>query len=268
MPLTVAAAAREAPRVAGYLAWVLWYTGRADQAVASAARALDLARVAGNPHSSAFALGFVGFLHLFRGEWERVDEAARAQAALATEHDLAYWLAWSELLRGLATAAGRNDAAGLATLRKAVGAFASTGAVVGLSHFQCEHAQACLLHGQLEYARRVLDDARELLARTGNAYHAAEVDRLQGEWALAAGGERQLDDARHCFERAAALARRQGALALELRSLAASVRALRRHSRPAAAETVRLAALHAACAEGRDTADMVQVATLLAEGSR
>ncbi len=146
----------------------------------------------------------------------------------------------------------------------ALEAFSCTSAAVGLSHFHCEHTQACLVRGQLDAAHRALAAARELLARTGNAYHAAEVHRLQAEWLLASGGVQRPDGALRCFERAAELAQRQGAPALELRALAGHVRALCRLGRPAAAETAQLAKLQAACAEGRDTADMVQVAMLLA----
>jgi predicted ATPase len=267
MPLDIAAPAREAPRVAGYLAWVLWYTGKPDQAMALATRALELARIVGNPHSSAFALGFAGFVHVFRGEWDRADDMARAQAALAAEHGLAYWEAWSNLLRGLAAAVGQRDAAGLAALRAALDAFSSTGAEVGLSHFQCEYAQACLVHGELDAARHALASSRELLVRNGNAYHAAETHRLQAEWLLAAGGVQRMDEARRCFERAARLAERQGALALQLRALAGSVRAGRRFGRHVAVETEQLARLLSTCAEGRETADIAQVSMLLAENA-
>jgi DNA-binding winged helix-turn-helix (wHTH) protein/tetratricopeptide (TPR) repeat protein len=267
MPLDSAAPAREAPRVAGYLAWVLWYAGKPDQAMALATRALELARVAANPHSSAFALGFVGFVHAFRGEWNRADDMARAQGVLAAEHGLAYWEAWSNLLRGLAAAVGRRDAAGLTVLRSALDAFSSMGAEVGLSHFQCEHAQACLMHDALDAARQALASARELLLRNGNAYHAAETHRLQAEWLLAADGTQRFDEARRSFGRAIQVAQRQGAVALQLRSLAGSVRAARRFGRPAAVETEQLGRLLSACAEGRDTADIVQVSMLLAENA-
>lgn len=218
------AAAREAPRVAGYLSWVLWHLGLPDQALAAGEQALALARRVASPHSSAFALGFVAWLHAFRGEWERVRELAATQAQASAEHGLVYWQAWSTLLLGLADSHPDADLAtarrGLASAAEALLAFADIGAEVGLAHFHAAVAQAQLAHGQHEAARAALQRSEQLLARNGNAYHAAEALRLRGELALADGS----GSARRWYEQALALAQRQGAQALVLRALTSLAR--------------------------------------------
>ena len=214
------AASREAPRVAGYLSWVLWHIGRPDQALAAAESALALSEQGASPHSSAFALGFVAWLHAFRGEWARVRELATAQAQASDEHGLVYWRAWSALLLGLADAEDGEAERGLAASAAALQAFAAIGAEVGLAHFHSAHAQACLAHGRSDAARAALAVSEQLLARNGNAYHAAETLRLRGELARADGS----GGARRWFEQALALAQRQGAQALVLRALTSLAR--------------------------------------------
>jgi predicted ATPase len=218
--LPAGAAAREAPRVAGYLSWVLWHIGRPDQALAAAERALALAEQGASPHSSAFALGFVAWLHAFRGEWARVRELATAQAQASEEHGLVYWAAWSALLLGLADAEDGQAERGLAVSAAALQAFAAIGAEVGLAHFHSAQAQVCLAHGRIDAARAALAMSEQLLVRNGNAYHAAETLRLRGELAQADGS----GGARRWFEQALALAQRQGAQALVLRALTSLAR--------------------------------------------
>jgi len=250
------AAAREAPRVAGYLSWVLWHTGRPDQALSAAGRALSLAEQGMSPHSSAFAWGFVAWLHAFRGEWARVRALAMAQAQASEEHGLVYWRAWSALLLGLADAEDGKAERGLAASADALGAFAAIGAEVGLAHFHGAYAGACLAHGRTDAARAALTVSEQLLARNGNAYHAAETLRLRGELARAEGS----GGARRWFEQALALAQRQGAQALVLRALTSLARldgdadALRR-----------LRKARRGFAEGADTADLRQADQVLGE---
>ena len=92
---------REAPRTTVYLAWVLWYTGQPDQALACGGNALDLSGHAGSPHTRAFALGFVSWLHVFCGNMARAVELAGEQHALSIEHGLAYWRAWAAFTLGM-----------------------------------------------------------------------------------------------------------------------------------------------------------------------
>jgi DNA-binding winged helix-turn-helix (wHTH) protein/tetratricopeptide (TPR) repeat protein len=205
---------RETPRAAGYLAWVLWYTGDPDRARARADEALALARRAGSPHTTAFALGFVGWLHAFLGETDALRRCADAQAAIAAEHDLVYWAVWSDLLGGLADARSGAAAAGCARLRAALARFEAIGARVGLSHFHSALAEVELDLGDHAAAQRSLAAAEGLLEATGNGYHAAETLRLSARLAAAQG---DAGSARTLREAALVRARAQGARAIEAR---------------------------------------------------
>ena len=82
---------------------------------------------------------------------------------------------------------------------------------------------------------------------------------------MAASGAERVDEARRSFSQAYNVARRQGAVALQLRALAGNLRAACRFGRPVAAETAQLAQLLSTCQEGRETADIVQISKLLTD---
>lgn len=247
---------RESPRVAGYLAWVLWYTGHPAQALVRADEALALARRAASPHTSAFTLGFISFLHLFRGEIAQAQDLAQQQEVLSVEHALPYWSAWSGFTLGLVASLQGQPGRGLVAMVDAIAAFGAMGAEVGVAHFHCLHAQACIAAGELTAARGALNLSAALVARNGNGYMAAEALRLRGELAL-------VEDptpaghgaAAEHFARALSLARQQGARALELRAGVSLARLWADQGQRQRGVEL-LAPLCTAFTEGADTADL------------
>ncbi len=226
---------REAPRVLGYLAWVQWYLGHADAALATAQQALALLSSSTSPHTAAFVLGFAGWVHGFRDEPASMHQLAQRQALLAEEHGLAYWGSWSRMLLGLAQArlALREPAAqapfelyrpspaepgacqrGLQVAAAAIAEFEAAGARVGVSHFLCELADVQFAAGEPAQAQANAQRSLTLLQDTGNAYHAADTWRVLGRLALAQGDTRA---ARTAFDQARQTAQHQAAKALGLR---------------------------------------------------
>ena len=253
---------REAPRATAYLAWVLWYTGHPEQALIRGGEALALSRQAKSPHSRAFALGFVSWLHMFCGDMARAAALALEQQAVSIEHGLLYWRTWADFTLGLAKASAGDRQQGTATMSAALEEMRSTGAEVGIVHFLCLLAEAELDAANPSRSNAALADAQALLAGNGNAQHAAEVERLLANCALAKGGGALRDEARRRFDRAIAIARVQGARGLELRAAVdlASMLAADGQAAPAAEA---LSGLYASFEEGLDTADLVRARRLL-----
>ena len=260
---------REAPRATAYLAWVLWYTGHPEQALSRGGEALALSRQARSPHSRAFALGFVSWLHVFCGDMSRATELALEQQSVSIEHGLVYWRTWADFTLGLAEASAGDRSRGTASMSTALEEMRSTGAEVGIVHFLCLLAEAELAAANPRRADAALVDAQALLARNGNAQHAAEVERLLGSCALAKGDGALRDEARRRFARALAIAREQGARALELRAVI-DLASMAAADGQAASDTEALADVYASFAEGLETADLVRARRLLValKGSR
>ncbi len=255
---------REAPRVAAYLAWVLWYGGQADQAVRHAEQALVYAKRAASPHSSAFALGFAAWLYVMRGDLDRAGVLTQQQLQQCAEHGLPYWRCWGEFTEGLLIARGGDGRSGLARMDRAIQDFFAMDANVGLPQFLDLYAQACLEAGHHAKAQAALAASAELVQRTGNGYQAAETARLQGElaWAMD-GSEGGGQQASAHLERALHMAEHSGALALQLRA-ATSLARLSLQRGQAALGIDALDRLCLAFTEGANTADLMAARRLLA----
>lgn len=254
---------REAPRAIAYLAWVLWYTGHPDQALARGNEALRLSRLARSPHSRAFTLGFVSWLHVFCGDMDRAVELAREQRALSIEHGLVYWRTWADFTQGMADVRAGRAALGTATMSGAIEEMRATGAEVGIVHFLCLLADAELAVSGPRQAGETLAAAQDLLARNGNEHHAAEVERLLGRVAFSEGSvSRWRDDAERRFTSALSIAKAQGARALELRAVT-ELALLWADGGQAERAAVWLSAAYAVFTEGSETADLLRARGLL-----
>lgn len=254
---------REAPRVAIFLSWAFWYTGHPQRALRQAEEALALAARAGSPHSSAFALGYSSVLHLLCGDLDNELARARELSTLAAEHGLAYWRSLADFMQGRVAAQRKDSTAGIARMRSAIDEMRSAGGLVGVPSLLCQLAEAELASGRLAETRSALAEAARLVAGNGNALYAAEGLRLEGELALAEGDD---DAGREAAERsflaALALARTQGARALELRA-ATSLARLWAGRGEAARGLALLEPAYADFGEGLHTADLVAAKTLL-----
>ena len=253
---------REAPRVAIYLSWALWYGGHPGQALQRADEALRLATHAGSPHSSAFALGYASQLHCLCGNVEREVALARQLSALSDEHGLAFWRSLAEFTQGR-VAAQLGQAGGIARMRAAIDDMRAAGGLVGVPYLLCLLGAAELAHARLPEARAALREASSLVALNGNALYAAEGLRLGGEIALARDAAAALGEAEAAFTAALELADRQGSRALALRS-ATSLARLWASSGEERRALDALGARVDAFDEGHDTADVVAARNLVA----
>ena len=259
---------RDAPRIAIYLSWVLWYTGFATQALRLAEEARRLADAVGSPHSTAFAIGYGAQLHYLRGDVAGEIGLAEQLLALSTEHGLTYWRLLAEFTHARATAGDDNRDRAIDAMQRAIEAMRGAGGLVGVPYLLCLLAETELAGGRSDAARAALAEAAALVERNGNASYAAETLRLQGEVELSgvtdAARRRSAEDR---FAAALALAARQGARALELRAATSLARLWVEEGQLVRAQEL-LAPITASFGEGLDTGDLVRAKTLLGEMAR
>jgi DNA-binding winged helix-turn-helix (wHTH) protein/tetratricopeptide (TPR) repeat protein len=206
----------ERARVAGYLAWTLWYLGFPDAACRMGHESLQLARALKGHYGLVFALGFAGWVHSFRGELPEAEALVDEGFEMSSEYGLPFWITWSSCLKGLIQSKRGDYEAGLARMQQSVVGYRATGARIGLVHFMTELAETAMAAGDYGLGLATIEEAREICANTGNRYHAADTHRVQGELLIAANraeeGELRL---LHSLN----VARSQGARSLELRTL-------------------------------------------------
>ena len=261
-PADEATRARALPRVGVYLAWTLWYTGFPSQALARADDAIRWSQQADSPHSTVFALGYASWIHFLCGDLGRALALACQQAMMSAEHGLPYWRLLAEFTKGRAAVRQGDYLGGMVSMRRAIDAMRAGGGRVGIPYLLCLLAEAELMAGQPAAARATLA-AASLMARNGNALYAAEALRLEGEVNLVedAGPAGRLQAAQR-FAAALALARQQGARALELRA-ATSLARLWGNDGQALRATELLAPILHGFDEGHETEDLVHANRLI-----
>ncbi len=241
----------------------LWLLGYPDQAVERSRQAIGLGKELREPNTLGLALYFAAMLRHYRREAPAVHECAEATTAIATEHGLSLWQAVGLVMRGWARAEQGAGASGIAELRRGLTAWLATGGEAHHIYHLALLAEALGREGQLKEGLGALADGLALMDATGEAFHGAELHRLQGEYLLRQGGaEGAGADAEACFRQALALARQQRAKSLELRAAMSLTRLYQKLHRQAEARPL-LADCYAWFTEGFDTPDLQEARVLL-----
>jgi tetratricopeptide (TPR) repeat protein len=198
-----------------YRAITVWALGRPDEAVAALTAARVRAVELGHPFDLARTLYFGGFVHMLRGDTAKVREAADELGVLADEEGFPLLVAGSRFLRGWADAQ-EGQLAGVSLMRTAADEWKATGTVSHRPH-QLTLLGRAVATTDAAKALALFDEAESLMGSTGERFLEAELHRLRGEVLAIVG---RTDDAVTSLRRAMEIARRQGALVLEQRTVA------------------------------------------------
>jgi class 3 adenylate cyclase/predicted ATPase len=246
------------------LSWsalTLWLQGYPEEAVRASQAALQLAEEVDHPFSSCYGLFCAAWLYYLRGEFHLVDQQAQACLNLSTAQGFPYWSAWASILGGAAEAARGLNQSALEKIGQGIAIHRMVGAGLGEPFYHIVLANALVQAGQIEKALDTVEQAIEVVERTGERCFAAELGRMKGELRLALHGQ---DDpvAEAEFLAARELAREQGARSLELRATISLHRLRERQGRGEESRAL-LADVYERFGEGRDTPDLSEARLLL-----
>ena len=244
-----------------HLTWARWLLGYPDHALQIALEALRHAERLRHPFSCTVALHFLALVHEFRGDYRATVAIAEREMRLCDEHQFAFWGAISGMamaggLLGLGEAERASD-----LLREGLVAYAQIGALSGATYWRCQLAEACKAVGRFDEGLAVIAEAiRDADARQ-ERWWEAELYRQQGELLCAAATRNGSSDDREAgidsLTKALDIAKRQGAVSLELR---AAMSLARRES-----NLPRVRTLYEQFTEGFETADLREAKALLGE---
>jgi serine/threonine protein kinase/predicted ATPase len=242
-----------------YLAWTLWLLGYPDKALSRAFDALELAQRVAHPLTIAFASCDTALIHCYRGEYALAKEVAERGIRLSMAHKLALWLAWANIMAGWARSGLGDHSGGIAQIREGLAGWQGSGARAGMTFFPLTAAECCRRAGRLDEAAELVTASAEIVSQNDEHYYEAELFRLQGDLAAAA-GDHVTAEAR--FRAGLALAAQQQAKPFELRNAMSLAGLLA--ARGAGDEGRRIvAAVHGWFTEGHDTEDLVAARKLL-----
>jgi predicted ATPase len=209
------------------------------------------------------SLFFGSVTHFLCGSYATTEALANELYTFADEQGAILWKSSGQQYRGwvLAVTGRASEAAQL--LASSIAAFRSTGSTgmtpVSLSLLGKSYADL----DQPDDALRLIDEAKDVIEKTGERWEEAYVHCIAGEIALRFPQPDAAKAEAH-FERALAVARQQQAKSLELRAAMSMSRLWRDQGKPQQAREL-LAPVYGWFTEGFDTRDLKEAKALLEE---
>jgi predicted ATPase len=247
------------PLSQAYLGIVLYCLGFPDQALAQSSAAVVAARQLAHPPSLAVIFILDTRLHLLVGDNAAADERAAQLIAVTTEQGFSSWRDQGTIYRGWVKVKNGDVAEGISLLRSGSAAHRATGAETARPYFNALLASAYEISGQIEEALAQLDDALQIIDRTGERWFEAELHRHKGQLLLRRGHS---EAAEELYSKALSIAREQEAKLWELRA-AMSLTRLRLDQGLLAEARDLLAPLYGWFTEGFGTPDLKEAKELL-----
>ena len=244
-----------------FLGIVLFCLGYSDQALARSSAAIAEARRLAHQPSLAGSLAMRIRLLSLVGDDVALDERVGQLVAVATEQGFPFWGAQGTIHHGWAKVKNGDVVDGISLLRRGSAAYRATGAELWMPYYIALVATACEIAGQIEEGLTLLDDALQIVKRTGERWFAAELYRHKGQLLQRQG---QSEAAEELYRKALSIAEEQGAKLWELRAVASLARLRRDQGRKAEARDL-LAPVYGWFTEGFDTPDLKDAKALLDE---
>jgi tetratricopeptide (TPR) repeat protein len=242
-----------------HLSWTLWTLGLPDQGLASADRAVEAGREISQPLTLAMALFWRAVVKLCRGEIAGAGADVAQLRAVTTEFHILYLGATTTVLEGALLIEQGQVEAGIARIEEAFAEFQRQKAGLGRPWTHALVAEGCRRAGMIAEGLAAIERAFASARAQGEAHWEAELHRLKGELLFAQAGADRCE-ALACVREAIAVARRQGARALELRAVTSLVR-----MDAGADARARLGEVLAGFGEGFATRDLLEATRLLNE---
>jgi predicted ATPase len=186
---------------------------------------------------------------------ERADELI----AVATEHDFPLWGAQGTIYRGWAKVNNGDVTGGVSLLRSGANAYRATRAEAWTPYYTALLARTSEITGKIEESLTLLDDALQIVERTGERWFVAELNRHKGQLLLRQGYS---EAAEELYRKALSTAEEQEAKLWELRTALSLAQLRSDQSRRAEARDL-LAPVYGWFTEGFDTADLKEAKALL-----
>jgi predicted ATPase/DNA-binding winged helix-turn-helix (wHTH) protein len=253
------------PRVTAgiMLARVLWLQGYPDQAVSAGERAVEDAGAANHPISTCYALAYGRcVIVLWIGDLDRTERYLDLLLDRAARHALPYWRDFGLTYQAILVMKRGDVDRGLRLLRAVFDIQGEPMFIASYLMVLCEMAEGLGAAGQFTDGLTVVERAIERSERDEVRWLIAELLRVKGELVLVRGGIGAAAAAEDLFRQALDWARRQGALAWELRAATSLARLMQAQGRSADAMAL-LQPVYDRFTEGFETADLKAARALI-----
>jgi len=244
-----------------YFGIVLFCLGYSDQAFSQSNDAVEEARRLSQRPSLAVSLSLGASLRSFVEDNMTLDEPADQLVELATQQGFAFWHATGTIFRGWATVKNGDVVEGISLLRSGLTAYRAAGVEAWMPHNVALLARAYEIAGKVGEAVTELDEALQIVERTGQRLFAAELNRHKGRLLLQQG---YVGAAEELFRKALSIAEEQEAKLWALRAAMSLAQLWGEQARRADARNL-LAPIYGWFTEGFSTVDLKEAKVLLDE---
>jgi class 3 adenylate cyclase/tetratricopeptide (TPR) repeat protein len=208
-----------------YLAWALQTAGNLAEANATWDYLWAVTESARAPYLSVLALSFGAAMAHDIGDEEKTRVLSERGIALATEHQLEFFLAVARTQLGSALCMAGNTADGLVLIEQGLGFCRAIGVMTPFTSTLSYLADAHLRAGSVQAGLEVVSEALQLIETHVDRSGWVELLRLKGELVLMGNGD--ANEAESCLRKALDVARVQGARTGELRASTVLARLMR-----------------------------------------
>jgi class 3 adenylate cyclase/predicted ATPase len=240
---------------------VLFCLGYLDQALEMSEASIGEARRLAHPPTLASTLAWSTRLLSLSEDYTALGERVEELVAVTDEHSFPHWAGPGNVCRGWVMVQKGDVTAGITLMQRGSSAYQATGATTWMPHFVALRASACVIAGEVEQARNLVDDALQIVEGTGERWFAAELNRHKGQLLLRQG---YTEAAEELYRKALSIAAEQEAKLWELRAAANLARLRRDQGRRAEARCL-LASVYGWFTEGFGTPDLKDAKALLDE---
>jgi class 3 adenylate cyclase len=246
-----------------YDAMALLIMGSLARAEERQREAVALARELGYPFTLTHCLTMAAKYCCIRREFDRLPEIVKEAKPLAKEHGFSFYEE-TIIAYEIMYLAAKGKTEELKTAMRRATRFSELGFGLALTWGLSSMAEGLANLGRLNIALLLVNQAFEMMARTGERYAEAELHRIRAVLALKQADGRECGpaelafayaDAESSFRNAQEIARRQGAKLFELRAATSLSRLLIETSRKDQARGI-LAAVYNSFTEGFDAPDL------------
>ena len=244
-----------------HLGIVLFALGFPGQAMAQSRAAIAGARKLAHPPSLAASLTLGTILLSLVGDTAALDQRAHQLIDVATEQGFPFRRAMGTVSRGWVKVENGAVAEGILLLRNGLAAYRATEAEVWVPYYVALLAGACEIAGQIDESLTLLEEAFQIVERTGERWFEAELHRQKGRLLLQ---QEHAEAAEEHYREALSIAVEQEAKLWELRAAVSLARLYRYQGRPTEARDL-LVRVHGLFTEGFEIPDLNQAKALLDE---
>ena len=245
----------------GHAAWLTWFEGSSDTALAYAARVKNAAEDVGHAYSQLVSWFFLSSIHYYRRDADMVVECSSSGMELADNLGLAQHDAISRIFRGWGIGHSGSPADGLEEVRLGLQQLDQLNVSFRRTFYLTILADACLNAGFIEEALSKVQLALELSDKNKETRWLPELLRLK---ALASrhDGSSEGAESDALLRESISLAREDGARIFELRAATDLARSLREANKFRAANKI-LMPVYECFVEGLDTPDLIEARKVL-----